>query len=144
RSRARPSKRPPGSTWGGTCRAGTPHRRYRTTSRCLGATRRNGYGDAAMTGSCLRRPSGGGSGSRVEPAPRRLSIRRPHLVLVGRSGRAGGLAWAEGASPWDQLTPSPGRSPPLGFASTRFRRRSEEHTSELQSPDHLVCRLLLE
>src|SRR5258708_30074975 len=27
-----------------------------------------------------------------------------------------------------------------GFAC----RRSEEHTSELQSPDHLVCRLLLE
>src|SRR5947208_12370330 len=25
-----------------------------------------------------------------------------------------------------------------------FRSRSEEHTSELQSPDHLVCRLLLE
>src|SRR5207244_12312233 len=24
------------------------------------------------------------------------------------------------------------------------KRRSEEHTSELQSPDHLVCRLLLE
>src|SRR5258708_18517831 len=24
------------------------------------------------------------------------------------------------------------------------RGRSEEHTSELQSPDHLVCRLLLE
>src|SRR5258708_30197451 len=28
-------------------------------------------------------------------------------------------------------------------ASARWRR-SEEHTSELQSPDHLVCRLLLE
>src|SRR5438552_10320051 len=28
---------------------------------------------------------------------------------------------------------------PVGHA-----RRSEEHTSELQSPDHLVCRLLLE
>src|SRR5258708_15896301 len=27
---------------------------------------------------------------------------------------------------------------------TRSARRSEEHTSELQSPDHLVCRLLLE
>src|SRR5207244_11020729 len=27
---------------------------------------------------------------------------------------------------------------------TRFALRSEEHTSELQSPDHLVCRLLLE
>src|SRR5258708_15506318 len=26
----------------------------------------------------------------------------------------------------------------------RSPRRSEEHTSELQSPDHLVCRLLLE
>src|SRR5258708_18718946 len=26
----------------------------------------------------------------------------------------------------------------------RIESRSEEHTSELQSPDHLVCRLLLE
>src|SRR5258708_31090685 len=26
----------------------------------------------------------------------------------------------------------------------KFLPRSEEHTSELQSPDHLVCRLLLE
>src|SRR2546422_11628938 len=29
-------------------------------------------------------------------------------------------------------------------ASARHRRRSEEHTSELQSQLHLVCRLLLE
>src|SRR5258708_11176316 len=28
--------------------------------------------------------------------------------------------------------------------ATSQRNRSEEHTSELQSPDHLVCRLLLE
>src|SRR5258708_27995460 len=28
--------------------------------------------------------------------------------------------------------------------SRRCPSRSEEHTSELQSPDHLVCRLLLE
>src|SRR5258708_33550346 len=28
--------------------------------------------------------------------------------------------------------------------ATRIWKRSEEHTSELQSPDHLVCRLLLE
>src|SRR5258708_25831433 len=35
------------------------------------------------------------------------------------------------------------QSPP--FRPARHRaRRSEEHTSELQSPDHLVCRLLLE
>src|SRR5438552_11882610 len=30
------------------------------------------------------------------------------------------------------------------FHLDRPYRRSEEHTSELQSPDHLVCRLLLE
>src|SRR5947208_13461959 len=29
-------------------------------------------------------------------------------------------------------------------ADPDLRLRSEEHTSELQSPDHLVCRLLLE
>src|SRR5258708_21185531 len=32
----------------------------------------------------------------------------------------------------------------LGMAELAIPRRSEEHTSELQSPDHLVCRLLLE
>src|SRR5258708_30443417 len=45
-----------------------------------------------------------------------------------------------------------GRWPAGGLISTRHMRqfagaerpRSEEHTSELQSPDHLVCRLLLE
>src|SRR5258708_16961096 len=30
------------------------------------------------------------------------------------------------------------------FPALDDHRRSEEHTSELQSPDHLVCRLLLE
>src|SRR5258708_7993029 len=30
------------------------------------------------------------------------------------------------------------------FSWIQATRRSEEHTSELQSPDHLVCRLLLE
>src|SRR5207244_13265878 len=36
-----------------------------------------------------------------------------------------------------------GRSPGQNFQRTNHPR-SEEHTSELQSPDHLVCRLLLE
>src|SRR5258708_12859767 len=31
-----------------------------------------------------------------------------------------------------------------GVQHADVTRRSEEHTSELQSPDHLVCRLLLE
>src|SRR5258708_28768018 len=30
------------------------------------------------------------------------------------------------------------------IGGTKCNLRSEEHTSELQSPDHLVCRLLLE
>src|SRR5258708_19208396 len=34
---------------------------------------------------------------------------------------------------------------PVGAIGVKTRfQRSEEHTSELQSPDHLVCRLLLE
>src|SRR5258708_11164735 len=33
---------------------------------------------------------------------------------------------------------------PHNFALEIWATRSEEHTSELQSPDHLVCRLLLE
>src|SRR5258708_18095807 len=32
----------------------------------------------------------------------------------------------------------------LRTLTERRQARSEEHTSELQSPDHLVCRLLLE
>src|SRR5256885_5253717 len=48
--------------------------------------------------------------------------------------------------------PLPGKDGPLGIISVgstqavRFQRdeRSEEHTSELQSPCNLVCRLLLE
>src|SRR5947208_6309230 len=38
--------------------------------------------------------------------------------------------------------PSDSISDSTAFSS--FINRSEEHTSELQSPDHLVCRLLLE
>src|SRR5258708_25643040 len=45
---------------------------------------------------------------------------------------AGGHARGDGAA-------HGARRHPLGR-----RGRSEEHTSELQSPDHLVCRLLLE
>src|SRR5258708_27622205 len=41
-----------------------------------------------------------------------------------------------------QILRSPS-NPPAFFRKTASWR-SEEHTSELQSPDHLVCRLLLE
>src|SRR5258708_16245485 len=51
----------------------------------------------------------------------------------------------------NQTLSRPGRECKKGLDSTkrlayakRLAYRSEEHTSELQSPDHLVCRLLLE
>src|SRR5258708_24495126 len=40
--------------------------------------------------------------------------------------------------------PAGGDRPPAHGAHRGVQARSEEHTSELQSPDHLVCRLLLE
>src|SRR5256885_7130592 len=55
------------------------------------------------------------------PLPRRKIPRRPRRRL-GRSARSISAAW------WMATIPS----------------RSEEHTSELQSPCNLVCRLLLE
>src|SRR5438552_5982453 len=45
-----------------------------------------------------------------------------------------GCAWVL----WGQYTRD------TDFKEESFVSRSEEHTSELQSPDHLVCRLLLE
>src|SRR5690348_17454666 len=50
---------------------------------------------------------------------------------VRRSARAGPGSRARGRGPESTARP-------------RARLRSEEHTSELQSPVHLVCRLLLE
>src|SRR5258708_29571708 len=41
-------------------------------------------------------------------------------------------------------SPTPVISPVGPRTTSTWSYRSEEHTSELQSPDHLVCRLLLE
>src|SRR5258708_18250032 len=49
--------------------------------------------------------------------------------------------------PYTTLFRSPSPAAPPGappWGCGRRCPRSEEHTSELQSPDHLVCRLLLE
>src|SRR5258708_17726557 len=43
-----------------------------------------------------------------------------------------------------QFHPGNALGPVLREIGDHLLRRSEEHTSELQSPDHLVCRLLLE
>src|SRR5947208_9242480 len=58
----------------------------------------------------------------------------PLLISERRSG-----FWI--ATPAGSIA-APSSAPRAG--TRRARSRSEEHTSELQSPDHLVCRLLLE
>src|SRR5258708_29031061 len=60
----------------------------------------------------------------------------PYTTLF-RSARAGYLAGRDVVT----KAKAEGRAED---AERLFTQRSEEHTSELQSPDHLVCRLLLE
>src|SRR3989442_2933838 len=69
-----------------------------------------------------------------------LMIRRPPrstLFPYTTLFRSPFLAGAQGAAAVGQL-------PGLGAAAAHRPARSEEHTSELQSRPHLVCRLLLE
>src|SRR5258708_29303873 len=66
----------------------------------------------------------------------------PYTTLFRSHDRPGGQLLRR--HPHDQL----GRWRHRGFRQLQSAAprsdRSEEHTSELQSPDHLVCRLLLE
>src|SRR5207244_13604189 len=69
--------------------------------------------------------------------------RRQRTALGCRWNRGAVRARPRGAPP------APARSARIPWREPEARRevervRSEEHTSELQSPDHLVCRLLLE
>src|SRR3712207_8618314 len=61
-----------------------------------------------------------------------------------RRARPAGRVAGPPAAP--ALAPEPGRGArdPRPGRARRQRRRSEEHTSELQSRQYLVCRLLLE
>src|SRR5256885_10238781 len=62
----------------------------------------------------------------------------PYTTLFRSAGvRGRGLVSPHAAQPAHRA-----RAVPHG--SARLRHRSEEHTSELQSPCNLVCRLLLE
>src|SRR5256885_7698702 len=60
-----------------------------------------------------------------------------------------GTRWMQGVWPYRQWEDLAARSVPAGASASSWLRnvmvaRSEEHTSELQSPCNLVCRLLLE
>src|SRR5947208_13013252 len=69
---------------------------------------------------------------------------RPRAVLVDVARARGGPA--DGARVARRVLAGAARAVALVAAArvSVVRARSEEHTSELQSPDHLVCRLLLE
>src|SRR5258708_31834370 len=78
------------------------------------------------------------------------------LALVGFSGsRFVAVHWARASAPnlhsrmvclLPPRPPQPSAVPRVAAVpgARCIAARSEEHTSELQSPDHLVCRLLLE
>src|SRR2546426_6874703 len=85
---------------------------------------------------------------RRPPRSTPFPTRRSSDLLSGHSGQAvaghaarARLAGSPGEPPRDD-----GRSAPRGTLRPDVgrRARSEEHTSELQSPCNLVCRLLLE
>src|SRR5690606_42021507 len=94
------------------------------------------------------------------PAPYPLSLhdalpisRRPVIPSAARdllcpSSRplaALGMTTLDDGNPCPRLQPLPAFGPQREKPHRRtFRRRSEEHTSELQSRENLVCRLLLE
>src|SRR3712207_8817756 len=69
----------------------------------------------------------------------------PYTTLFRSSTSSVALRWRNCCPPsarpgWRCWPPTVGER----RRSTRWRRRSEEHTSELQSRQYLVCRLLLE
>src|SRR5437762_10913781 len=90
--------------------------------------------------------------------PRDCLIERPPTTVTGKiksrvndrgAGRTAGLRVPTGARPGARVARRRGGVPARPRAADADRRlgatkRSEEHTSELQSPMYLVCRLLLE
>src|SRR5439155_18673157 len=74
-------------------------------------------------------------------APRGLALRLLRLRPVGLALRAEHVLYSLCASCRLQV---PRLRHPESFQLSPIASRSEEHTSELQSRGHLVCRLLLE
>src|SRR6266481_9381061 len=85
-------------------------------------------------------PSGGNRQGWRVIVVRDRATKRALADLSAFAGRRYAAQAANGESPWNTI------DPPRVDAATieRTAVRSEEHTSELQSQFHLVCRLLLE
>src|SRR5207244_13500762 len=69
-----------------------------------------------------------------------LSLHDALPICRAAAARGAARARSPRAAREDQQAPGRHAEDP----GSRLERRSEEHTSELQSPDQLVCRLLLE
>src|SRR2546422_5950453 len=67
------------------------------------------------------------------------SLTEAQIVVRETGNRLTAPTWRKTPSP-----PAAAALPARGIDTARRARRSEEHTSELQSRLHLVCRLLLE
>src|SRR5687768_16948803 len=85
----------------------------------------------------------------ISPTPTAAASRRSARPRRARASAASPTPTARPAPPAATRTPATCRRrssqhPPTARSSTTRRPRSEEHTSELQSRLHLVCRLLLE
>src|SRR5256885_7546991 len=101
----------------------------RRTGQGAGARSRGGTGGGTASGRSRGRTTAG-------------STRRGRCSSRG-SGRSAEAARARSPSNWP-TSPRDGETGRTRRASGAGRRQSEEHTSELQSPCNLVCRLLLE
>src|SRR5688500_4135385 len=120
-----------GSLWPG--RGGTPRRTSRERGISGGSTCLQPF---AAEGSCRER--------RVGPSPTARTLAAFLLLTTDP-------AWSHSAGVCVSLPAPPRPSTRLASLTARFAHglapltlRSEEHTSELQSPCNLVCRLLLE
>src|SRR5690606_23449707 len=107
-----------------------------------GTQRAATYHPAGMGGKRIRSPLPASVGSKLT---RRVAQVPEITGRVGRSGRLL-MLWGE---PIDAATPCSSRGrkfPTRGTLRKTWlkKQRSEEHTSELQSRENLVCRLLLE
>src|SRR5258708_27540971 len=79
------------------------------------------------------------------------TCRRPGHAGAGGSTRVCWPSWPCSPGSWSYsrvcwcCVPRARRGRPMALRTQhqQTRERSEEHTSEIQSPDHLVCRLLL-
>src|SRR5258708_21292502 len=107
----------PTRRWGGWMRGASTSGRKGGGSRVTaGAGSRRHPPVGGMTFTAMRKPQGGNLRSVSPPV---MACGTPLMVRIQENSAA-------------------------VATMIRICARSEEHTSELQSPDHLVCRLLLE